>query len=141
MPALPPSYLRGIAALLVLYTEERGGDRGRVAIDGAGVGDSRLRSPGDARAARMSLITAMELRFCSALAMELRDARKLAERLVEVDASGTVRVCGSELVGAEDPLSAAHRARSVREVLVAELERALDQGPVTSRRGAAAGGK
>lgn len=136
MPTLSASDLRSIARLIVLYTEERGGDVGRVAIDGAGVGDSRRKSPADARDARASLVAALELRFCSALAFDLQDARKLAERLVEVDSTGTVHVLGSELVGAEDPAAAESRARSMRERLVAALEAALDTGPVTSRRGA-----
>lgn len=141
MPALSASYLRGIAERIVLHAEERDGDIARVFVLGAGVGDSRKLSARDARAARMALITTIERRLVDLLGMRLDDARKLAERLVETDGSGTVRVLGSELVGAEDPHSAAHRARSMRERLVAELENALDAGPVTSRRGAVAAGR
>ncbi len=134
MPALPVAYLRGIAERIILHAEERDGDLGRVFVLGAGVGDSRKLSARDARAAQLALTTTIERRLVDLVAMKLDDARKFAERLVEIDADGTVRVCGSELVGAEDPHAAADRARSMRERLVAALEAALDEAPVTSRR-------
>ncbi|WP_438029134.1 hypothetical protein [Sorangium sp. So ce233] len=71
-------------------------------------------------------------------------AIKLIQRLLTIQEHGelaTVCFGGLEFVGSEGLQSATDRARSMRERLVAELERALDPGPVTSRRGAAAGGR
>jgi hypothetical protein len=52
--------------------------------------------------------------------------------------SGSILVCGSELVGAEEPAAAESRALSMRAVLVAELQRAMagDEPPATVRRSA-----
>jgi hypothetical protein len=134
-----PSSLSALAEELVVYDADRSPER--VTLARLGVGDTRRLTDGPrvAAMARDLLVDATVSLFAGATLRPLDQANALADRLVRiVDEAGgrsTVRICGSELVGAEEPAAAESRALSMRERLAAELQRALsDEPPATVRQ-------
>ncbi|MGK3994994.1 hypothetical protein [Sorangium sp. So ce1024] len=130
--------LRALADRLVQLHVGKDRDRGQVAIAGAGVAVTERKPWADAKHDRDAIRVAMTQVLGSTLPLELSAVEALIARIVFLeDANGcaSIRVCGSELVGREDLTTATHRARSMRAVLVAELQRALaDAMPPTRRR-------
>lgn len=140
--------LSSLAASVVLYDADR--DPSRVTIAGAGVGVTRGLSRTEARSAQKALQTSLGDAVLRAMPVDAAggDAEALAKTVVGVTARLVylkladeltrydILVCGSELVGQEEPAAAESRARSMRAVLVAELQRALagDEPPATVRR-------
>jgi hypothetical protein len=131
------SPLHSLAEELVqLHT---GLDRGQVAIAGAGVAVTRGKAPANTRIDLTALRAAMAQVIGRELGLDIDViVEVIVDRLVvleEADGVATIRVCGSELCGLEDLQTATDRARSMRAVLVAELQRALsDEPPATIRR-------
>ncbi|XXX79282.1 hypothetical protein WMF30_10955 [Sorangium sp. So ce134] len=129
--------LRALAEQLIVYDDR---DPRRVTVYGSAVGVSRGLSRRDAITVRAALRVALRRMLSAATGAEEPSLEPLIERLVVTQAAEEhgrhdVLVCGSELVGQEDSVSAESRALSMRAVLVAELQRAIDDTmPPTERR-------
>lgn len=135
---LPLAALHALAEQVIVYDADRAPER--VTVYGSGVGVSRGLARRDAIAVRVALHVAVRQVLSAVTDLDEAALDAVARRLVVLGGSEergryTVTVCGSELVGAEDPAAAESRARSMRAVLVAELQRALaDAMPPTVRR-------